>query len=101
MRDRLRRPGAAGASECSRAAAPGGWRREPRGEGGFGYDPAFLPDESAGYDGAPAPTMAELIDEQKDAISHRGRAARALLGWLARRSGTRASRARDGGARAG
>jgi XTP/dITP diphosphohydrolase len=50
---------------------------EPRGAGGFGYDPAFLPDdEPAGA------TMAELTDEQKDAISHRGRAARALLAWL-------------------
>jgi XTP/dITP diphosphohydrolase len=52
---------------------------EPRGEGGFGYDPAFLPD-----DGPPGVTMAELSDEHKDAISHRGRAARALLEWLAR-----------------
>jgi XTP/dITP diphosphohydrolase len=52
---------------------------EPRGEGGFGYDPAFLPD-----DGPPGLTVAELSDEQKDAISHRGRAARALLEWLAR-----------------
>jgi XTP/dITP diphosphohydrolase len=50
----------------------------PRGERGFGYDPAFLPDDGEG-----ALTMAELSDEQKDAISHRGRAARALLAWLA------------------
>jgi XTP/dITP diphosphohydrolase len=50
---------------------------EPRGERGFGYDPAFLPD-----DGPPGLTMAQLSDEQKDAISHRGRAARALLTWL-------------------
>jgi XTP/dITP diphosphohydrolase len=50
---------------------------EPRGEGGFGYDPAFLPDEEP--EGL---TMAQLSDEQKDAISHRGRAARALLKWL-------------------
>jgi len=52
----------------------------PRGERGFGYDPAFLPDDSP-----PAPpglTMAELSDEQKDAISHRGRAARAFRAWL-------------------
>ncbi len=49
----------------------------PRGERGFGYDPAFLPDE-----GPQGLTMAELSDEQKDAISHRGRAARALLRWL-------------------
>ena len=50
----------------------------PRGERGFGYDPAFLPD-----DGPPGLTMAELSDQQKDEISHRGRAARALLAWLA------------------
>jgi XTP/dITP diphosphohydrolase len=50
---------------------------EARGERGFGYDPVFLPD-----DGPPGLTMAELSDEQKDAISHRGRAARALAAWL-------------------
>jgi XTP/dITP diphosphohydrolase len=49
----------------------------PRGHGGFGYDPAFVPDDGPG-----ALTMAELSDEQKDAISHRGRAARALMQWL-------------------
>jgi XTP/dITP diphosphohydrolase len=48
-----------------------------RGERGFGYDPAFLP-----ADGPRGLTMAELSDRQKDAISHRGRAARALLAWL-------------------
>ncbi len=52
----------------------------PRGERGFGYDPAFLPD-----DGPPGLTMAELTDEQKDLISHRGRAARALLEEIDRR----------------
>jgi XTP/dITP diphosphohydrolase len=50
---------------------------EPRGHGGFGYDPVFLPDDGDG-----ARTMAELSDSEKDAISHRGRAARALLAWL-------------------
>jgi len=49
----------------------------PRGERGFGYDPAFLAD-----DGIPDRTMAELGDAEKDAISHRGRAVRALLAWL-------------------
>jgi XTP/dITP diphosphohydrolase len=47
-----------------------------RGDGGFGYDPAFLPD-----DAIPPPagrTMAELTPQEKGAISHRGRAA-ALL----------------------
>jgi XTP/dITP diphosphohydrolase len=51
---------------------------EPRGTGGFGYDPAFLPDDVP--DGR---TMAELSVAEKDAISHRGRAARELLSWLA------------------
>jgi XTP/dITP diphosphohydrolase len=51
----------------------------PRGERGFGYDPAFLPDDAPG---PPARTMAELSDAEKDAISHRGRAVRALLAWL-------------------
>jgi XTP/dITP diphosphohydrolase len=46
---------------------------EPRGEGGFGYDPAFVPDDHPGD-----LTMAELSPEEKDAISHRGRAAREL-----------------------
>jgi XTP/dITP diphosphohydrolase len=50
----------------------------PRGAGGFGYDPLFVPD---GGDGR---TMAELSDGEKDAISHRGRAARALREWLER-----------------
>jgi XTP/dITP diphosphohydrolase len=55
---------------------------EPAGAGGFGYDPAFLPDESPPQEASPARTMAELSDAQKDAISHRGRAARALLEWF-------------------
>jgi XTP/dITP diphosphohydrolase len=45
---------------------------------GFGYDPLFVPDD------APGRTMAELSDAEKDAISHRGHAARALLAWLQR-----------------
>jgi XTP/dITP diphosphohydrolase len=52
---------------------------EPRGERGFGYDPAFLPEDSPGGD---VVTMAELTEAQKDAISHRGRAARELAAWL-------------------
>ena len=57
---------------------------EARGRGGFGYDPVFLPADVA--DGR---TMAELSAAEKDAISHRGRAARALLAWL--RDGERAA----------
>jgi XTP/dITP diphosphohydrolase len=48
----------------------------PRGDGGFGYDPLFVADAAPGH------TMAELADADKDAISHRGHAARALLAWL-------------------
>ena len=51
-----------------------------RGSGGFGYDPAFVP-----VDGPANRTMAELSPAEKDAISHRGRAARAFLEWLERR----------------
>jgi XTP/dITP diphosphohydrolase len=52
---------------------------KPRGSGGFGYDPAFVPDDTGPDDGR---TMAELSDAEKHAISHRGRAARALASWL-------------------
>jgi len=50
----------------------------PRGARGFGYDPVFVP----GRDSRRR-TMAELQDHEKDAISHRGNAARALMRWLA------------------
>jgi XTP/dITP diphosphohydrolase len=52
---------------------------EPRGTGGFGYDPAFIPDDTGPDD---VRTMAELSPEEKNAISHRGRAARALATHL-------------------
>jgi XTP/dITP diphosphohydrolase len=54
----------------------------PRGERGFGYDPAFVPDEQPQGERAGELTMAELTEEQKDAISHRGHALRALFAWL-------------------
>jgi XTP/dITP diphosphohydrolase len=57
----------------------------PRGTGGFGYDPVFVPDDRD--DGR---TMAELTQAEKDAISHRGRAARALVSHL--RTGAPAQR---------
>jgi XTP/dITP diphosphohydrolase len=69
---------AGGVERVFEARCTGRLAQEPRGEGGFGYDPAFLPD-----DGPPGLRMAELTDAQKDAISHRGRAARALARWLA------------------
>jgi len=49
--------------------------RVPRGSGGFGYDPIFLPD---GF----GQTTAEMTAEAKDAISHRGRAFRALTPFI-------------------
>ena len=52
---------------------------EPRGSGGFGYDPAFVPDDTGPGD---LRTMAELGVAEKHAISHRGRAARELASWL-------------------
>jgi XTP/dITP diphosphohydrolase len=53
--------------------------REGRGRGGFGYDPAFVPDETGPEDER---TMAELSAAEKHAISHRGKAARLLAAHL-------------------
>lgn len=50
---------------------------ERRGTRGFGYDPAFLPDEDDGH----TRTMSELSEAEKDAISHRGHAVRAFARW--------------------
>jgi XTP/dITP diphosphohydrolase len=58
--------------------------REPRGSGGFGYDPAFVPADTGPDDER---TMAELSAGEKHAISHRGRAARRLAEYLSRRTG--------------
>lgn len=57
--------------------------REVRGDGGFGYDVLFVADDRPGL------TTAELSREDKDAISHRGRALRELGPLLAARLGTR------------
>jgi XTP/dITP diphosphohydrolase len=54
---------------------------EPRGSGGFGYDPAFVPDDNPDDDR----TASELSDAEKNEISHRGRAARMLRSHLADR----------------
>jgi XTP/dITP diphosphohydrolase len=58
--------------------------REGRGSGGFGYDPAFVPDETGSHDER---TMAELSPEEKHAISHRGKAARMLARHLGLEAG--------------
>ncbi len=55
-----------------RGTWPGSIARKPRGDGGFGYDPVFIPDGSTR-------TVAELTPEEKDAASHRGRALALLV----------------------
>ncbi len=62
---------------------------EARGEGGFGYDPAFVPDDTGVADER---TMSELSQAEKNEISHRGRAARLLAAHLG--AGEATSRAR-------
>ena len=52
----------------------------PKGTGGFGYDPVFVPDEGDGR------TFAEMAADEKNAISHRGRAFRSLATELAGRT---------------
>jgi XTP/dITP diphosphohydrolase len=81
------RRGAAFVSACAlvsqagehvvRGVWPGTIAHEPRGDGGFGYDPVFVPD---GGDR----TAAQLHRDEKDAISHRGRALTLLLPALRR-----------------
>ena len=51
--------------------------REKSGNGGFGYDPIFIADEYPGL------TLADISEEQKNEISHRGKALRAMAAWLA------------------
>jgi XTP/dITP diphosphohydrolase len=64
-----------GAEVGARGELTGTLARAPRGTGGFGYDPAFVPDGESR-------TVAEMSPDEKDAISHRARAARALLPLL-------------------
>jgi XTP/dITP diphosphohydrolase len=68
-----------GREEVVHGRCEGVLARAPRGSGGFGYDPAFVPD-----DYTDDRTMAELSPDEKDAISHRGRAARELRDRLLR-----------------
>ena len=49
---------------------------EKSGNGGFGYDPIFIADEYPGQ------TLADITEEQKNEISHRGKALRAMAQWL-------------------
>ena len=50
--------------------------REKSGNGGSGYDPIFIADEFPGQ------TLADITEEEKNAISHRGKALRAMAQWL-------------------
>ena len=50
--------------------------RSKSGNGGFGYDPIFIADEYPGL------TLADITEEQKNEISHRGKALRAMAEWL-------------------
>jgi XTP/dITP diphosphohydrolase len=68
-----------GSEVWAEGVLPGTIAAEGRGTNGFGYDPIFVPD---GGDGR---TFAEMRAEEKDAVSHRGRAFRALAVELARR----------------
>lgn len=58
-----------------RGTASGQILERPRGSGGFGYDPYFLSDDLG-------ITFAEATVQQKERVSHRGRAFRALVAWL-------------------
>lgn len=66
-----------GRTAVARGECPGEILAEPRGRGGFGYDPVFAPEGRAA-------SMAELPQEEKNRISHRGRAFGALRGALRR-----------------
>jgi XTP/dITP diphosphohydrolase len=67
--------GEAGDEELFEGRCEGTLVDPPRGTGGFGYDPAFLPDDT---DPGDERTFGELPAAEKHAISHRGRAARLL-----------------------
>jgi XTP/dITP diphosphohydrolase len=65
-----------GAEEVFLGRCTGTLSADPRGTNGFGYDPAFVPDEH------PDRTMAQLSPQEKGAISHRGRAVALLRAFL-------------------
>jgi XTP/dITP diphosphohydrolase len=77
---------AAGDTHAFTGRCPGRILRQRRGQGGFGYDPLFVPDGCA-------QTYAELSGDEKNRISHRARALTAFVAWFANFEATRA----DGG----
>jgi XTP/dITP diphosphohydrolase len=68
-----------GSERVFEARCEGRLIEQPRGEGGFGYDPAFVPEDTGAEDER---TMSELSQAEKNEISHRGRAARLLAAHL-------------------
>jgi XTP/dITP diphosphohydrolase len=72
-----------GAEVCAEGSVEGTIAPAPRGTAGFGYDPVFVPSADDGGDGR---TFAEMTAAEKDAVSHRGRAFRALAAQLAMRA---------------
>ncbi len=73
-------PSPTGGEIWSEGVVEGSIAAAARGDGGFGYDPVFVPDEGAGR------TFSEMTADEKHALSHRGRAFRALAALLAQRS---------------
>lgn len=65
-----------GRQYCFEGIVSGTIAKGKAGNGGFGYDPIFIPD---GFGGR---TMAEISEDEKNAISHRGRALRAMAEFL-------------------
>src|SRR3954452_20844297 len=78
-----------GSERVFEARCEGRLIERPRGEGGFGYDPAFVPDDTGPDDER---TMSELGQAEKNEISHRGRAARMLAAHLAAGEATTGTR---------
>jgi XTP/dITP diphosphohydrolase len=70
-----------GSEVWAEGVLPGTIATEARGDNGFGYDPLFVPEGGEGR------TFAEMRPDEKDAVSHRGRAFRALAAELARHPG--------------
>jgi XTP/dITP diphosphohydrolase len=70
-----------GAEVVAEGVVEGAISTEARGDRGFGYDPVFVPADGDGR------TFAEMSADEKHAVSHRGRAFRALAELLARHSG--------------
>jgi len=75
--------------EVFEGVAGGRILEEPRGTGGFGYDPLFYSDELG-------KSLGEATAEEKDAVSHRGRALRGLAATLSAPSGASQDRAPSG-----